>query len=71
MAAVAGVVMRAAAVIWVAVAAVVIWAVVAAEGAMDTSSSEPASAVLAVLAVVAVAVSAGYGRREAGSTAAG
>ena len=52
--------------IWV----VVIWAVVTAEGATDTSSLEPASAVLGVVAVVAVAVPAGYGHREAGSTAA-
>jgi hypothetical protein len=64
-----------AAVIWAAVAAAVIWvavtwAAVAAEDATDTFSLEPASAVLGVAAVVAVAVPAGYGHREAGSTAA-
>jgi len=57
-------------VIWVAAViwAAVIWAAVAAEDATDASSLELASA---VLAVAAVAVPAGYGHREAGSTAAG
>jgi hypothetical protein len=72
---VAAAVMRAAAVIWAAVVAVVIWvaviwAAVAAEDATATSSLEPAPVVLGVAAVVAVAVPAGYGHREAGSTAA-